>query len=167
METKSKYVHIINVFCFIWFCKSVFNFFCAGKVINTCILIPDFRSGFSVSGPISGPGPIIFKKVTTNIGSHYDNSTGTYCCRKNGVYVFTVHILKKSTDKEAKVSYVECKIEVNGVEIASAYAGSKRFIQAGSTSVVTNLTEGDNVTLVSSPQSSKLKEAYFSGFFLY
>ena len=101
METKSKYVHIINVFCFIWFCKSVFNFFCERLSIHV-YLIPDFRSGFSVSGPISGPGPIILKKVTTNIGSHYDNSTGTYSCRRNGVYVFTVHILKKSTDKEAK-----------------------------------------------------------------
>ena len=88
---------------------------------------------------------IQFTTAVTNIGSHYDTSTGQFTCEYPGIYVFTVHIHKDNPHVEAK-----CYIRQNGSRKVFAYAwpnssGSERGVHESSNTVVLHLSHNDNV----------------------
>ena len=58
--------------------------------------VADYRSAFTVRGPVQGPssGSIKFNTVITNIGGHYKQNTGYFICEQPGIYKFSVHILQ-------------------------------------------------------------------------
>ena len=71
-------------------------------------------SAFTVFGPQNGPSPgtLKFMNITTNIGRHYNETTGQYVRDYAGLNVFSIHLYKYP----ATFDYVECYIRKNGVE---------------------------------------------------
>ena len=74
-------------------------------------LVTGAMSAFSVSNADSGPsaGTIRFIYVVTNIGGHYSTTTGVFTCQYDGLYAFTLTIIKNSGHDEAY-----CYIRKNG-----------------------------------------------------
>ena len=129
------------------------------------------KSAFSVTHAESGlstQGTIRFAKAITNIGGHYNTSSGNFTCEYPGVYVFHLHIVKDEKD-----TYAWCYIRKNGAYMvyietsgdsddASAHIGS-------SNSVILQLAHGDNVDVAGCSSILTLyraTETTFSGFLL-
>ena len=76
-------------------------------IIIIIIIITDTKSAFTVKEPVDGPGDtIIFTKYITNIGGHYDTSTGIFTCQYSGIYLFSLNILKDESENYRPVIFV-------------------------------------------------------------
>ena len=90
------------------------------------------------------PGQVVvFNHEVTNIGQHYNTSTGVFTCPVSGYYVFDVHIMGQ-VDKNAEVV-----IRHNGANLAWAFADDKYDYQSGSLYVNIVLKTGDTVEVAS------------------
>ena len=103
-------------------------------------------SAFSVGGAASGPTShtIRLTHVDTNIGGHYDTTTGVFTCQYSGLYAFTLNILKNSGH-----DYAYCKIRKNGSSVVSAWTDPDNNSDGGyysaTNSAVLHLVQGDTV----------------------
>ena len=62
--------------------------------------ISSFRIAFYVGlkNPHEGYEVLKFDDVITNLGNHYDSSTGKFTCHVSGIYFFTYHVLMRGGD---------------------------------------------------------------------
>ena len=133
-------------------------------------IFTEYKSAFTVWDRSNGPtsGTIKFVNVITNIGGHYDTSTGQFTCKYPGLYVFSLHILKSPN---YDIAY--CHIRKNGSNIiyvhSSRGSSSYRGYYGSSGSVVFYLDHGDTVDIGGCTDDSTFgsgKETTFSGFLL-
>lgn len=135
---------------------------CSGLNSNetACILADCVKpeSAFTVFGPQNGPSPgtLKFMNITTNIGQHYNESTGQYVCEFAGLYVFALHLYKYP----ATFDYVECYIRKNGAEQMKVFNNPDTASDVGNYeatgSVVLHLAHGDVVDLGASTSISAM-----------
>ncbi|XP_051501627.1 complement C1q-like protein 4 [Myxocyprinus asiaticus] len=106
-----------------------------------------------------------FTDVLTNLGSSYASSTGTFTCKKAGVYYFIYHILK--TGQNLRVDLVLNDQTV----VASAAAVDILHSDTASSSAVLQLRVGDRVfvRLNNSELSKETQNRFstFTGYLLY
>ena len=131
---------------------------------NYCLFI-DYRSAFTVRNPVDGPtsGTIRLVTVISNIGGHYDTSTGQFTCRYPGVYAFSLHIYKGWYSDLAG-----CYIRKNKANVIQAYLdpNGNSYLESSNT-VILHLNHGDIVHLGGCNRASTMWEwTSFSGFLL-
>jgi hypothetical protein len=51
-----------------------------------------------LKNPHEGYEVLRFDDVVTNLGNHYDPSTGKFTCQVSGIYYFTYHVLMRGGD---------------------------------------------------------------------
>ena len=131
-------------------------------------LFSDPASAFSIYNvyPTYVDNVLIWTGPDTNIGQHYDNTTGKYSAPHNGTYVFQLHLYKLSI-----AGLVACAIIQNGNQIAVAQVPSET-VQIGayesSTSAIVHLQEGDKVWAGNCANDNNVHPwTAFNGFLLY
>ncbi|XP_026800173.2 complement C1q-like protein 3 [Pangasianodon hypophthalmus] len=107
-----------------------------------------------------------FSTVITNLGGHYDASTGTFTCNFAGVYYFSYHIVKNGLSLRADLVLNDHKT------VASAVAVDALHTDTASNSAVLQLSVGDRVYVRLNKSDSTLKDTQnlfstFSGHLLY
>ncbi len=88
-----------------------------------------------------GGEDIIYNKVFTNIGSHYDIGTGKFKAPVAGTYVFQFHGLSRNN----KILYLE--LYHNNKYVTSAFSHAKNDWASGGNDVILHLTAGDTVNI--------------------
>ena len=127
-----------------------------------------YHSGFTVQIPKAGPknGSIVFNDIKSNIGNHYDPTTGKFTCVYPGVYFFSISLYQTYTNH-----YTFCFIQRNGarlMEVSSDSGGStdNAYFQA-SNNVFVHLNKGDVVNLYTvKPVTTMDRLTTFSGFMI-
>ena len=127
-----------------------------------------YQSGFTVQTPKAGPtnGSIVFTDIKSNIGNHYDATTGKFTCVYPGVYFFSISLYQAYTNH-----YTFCFIQRNGarlMEVSSDSGGStdNAYFQA-SNNVFVHLNKGDVVNLYTvKPVTTMDRLTTFSGFMI-
>ena len=132
----------------------------AGRV--TMPYQPAFKAG-RTAGDVSATSTVVFNVVTTNIGGHYNSSTGAFTTPIAGRYLFTAGLFSNHGTN------VYTEIRVNGSTVSwTIYTGSG-YGQA-SHSVVLDLNANDAVTVVVSGgqlyAGGSTSDCYFSGILL-
>ena len=133
------------------------------------ISLTDSKSAFTVDYPQNGPasGTIRFNNVRTNIGGHYDTSTGQFKCQYPGTYVFSLHIVRDSGYTRAY-----CYIRKNKSNMVYVYTqpSSTSGYYGSSNTVVLHLVSGDVVDTGGCSDYDTINHFYdattFSGFLL-
>ena len=71
--------------------------FTAHATTGTMYLFSGVKSAFTVKSPVEGllTNTLRFTSAITNVGGHYDTSTGLFTCEYPGIYVFTLNGLTK------------------------------------------------------------------------
>ena len=128
------------------------------------------KSAFTVQYPVAGTSSrtIRFTRIITNMGGHYNTTTGIFTCVYNGTYVFALHIMKKPGS-----SYANCYIRKNGSNVVEAWtdpdSNSDNGYYSSTNSVVLHLINGDKVDLGSCSPIANIvvgTDTTFSGFLL-
>ncbi|XP_030610004.1 complement C1q-like protein 2 [Archocentrus centrarchus] len=129
-----------------------------------------FRIAFYVGlkNPHEGYEVLKFDDVITNLGNHYDPSTGKFTCHVSGIYFFTYHVLMRGGDGTSMWADL-CK---NGQVRASAIAqDADQNYDYASNSAVLHLDSGDEVYVKldggKAHGGNNNKYSTFSGFILY
>ncbi|XP_029376131.1 complement C1q-like protein 2 [Echeneis naucrates] len=129
-----------------------------------------FRTAFYVGlkNPHEGYEVLRFDDVITNLGNHYDPSTGKFTCHVSGIYFFTYHVLMRGGDGTSMWADL-CK---NGQVRASAIAqDADQNYDYASNSAVLHLDSGDEVYVKldggKAHGGNNNKYSTFSGFILY
>ncbi|XP_040888538.1 complement C1q-like protein 2 isoform X2 [Toxotes jaculatrix] len=129
-----------------------------------------FRIAFYVGlkNPHEGYEVLKFDDVITNLGNHYDASTGKFTCHVSGIYFFTYHVLMRGGDGTSMWADL-CK---NGQVRASAIAqDADQNYDYASNSAVLHLDSGDEVYVKldggKAHGGNNNKYSTFSGFILY
>ena len=105
-------------------------------------------SAFTVANPQAGvtSDTIRFIHVITNIGGHYNTSTGIFTCEYPGIYVFELHIISSGDNDRT-----ECAIRKNQAMVVEAWTNPDRNSDSGNfgstNSVVLHLVHGDKIDL--------------------
>ncbi|XP_034985966.1 complement C1q-like protein 2 isoform X4 [Zootoca vivipara] len=121
-----------------------------------------------LKSPHEGYEVLKFDDVVTNLGNHYDPTTGKFTCQVRGIYFFTYHILMRGGDGTSMWADL-CK---NGQVRASAIAqDADQNYDYASNSVVLHLDSGDEVYVKldggKAHGGNNNKYSTFSGFLLY
>ncbi|EPQ14086.1 Complement C1q-like protein 2 [Myotis brandtii] len=121
-----------------------------------------------LKSPHEGYEVLKFDDVVTNLGNHYDPTTGKFSCQVRGIYFFTYHILMRGGDGTSMWADL-CK---NGQVRASAIAqDADQNYDYASNSVVLHLEAGDEVYVKldggKAHGGNNNKYSTFSGFLLY
>nr|XP_020635333.1 complement C1q-like protein 2 [Pogona vitticeps] len=121
-----------------------------------------------LKSPHEGYEVLKFDDVVTNLGNHYDPSSGKFTCQVRGIYFFTYHILMRGGDGTSMWADL-CK---NGQVRASAIAqDADQNYDYASNSVVLHLDSGDEVYVKldggKAHGGNNNKYSTFSGFLLY
>ncbi|CAJ1087059.1 complement C1q-like protein 2 [Xyrichtys novacula] len=129
-----------------------------------------FRIAFYVGlkSPHEGYEVLKFDDVITNLGNHYDASTGKFTCHVSGIYFFTYHVLMRGGDGTSMWADL-CK---NGQVRASAIAqDADQNYDYASNSAVLHLDSGDEIFVKldggKAHGGNNNKYSTFSGFILY
>ncbi|XP_073318619.1 complement C1q-like protein 2 isoform X2 [Pagrus major] len=129
-----------------------------------------FRIAFYVGlkNPHEGYEVLKFDDVITNLGNHYDASTGKFTCHVSGIYFFTYHVLMRGGDGTSMWADL-CK---NGQVRASAIAqDADQNYDYASNSAVLHLDSGDEIYVKldggKAHGGNNNKYSTFSGFILY
>ncbi|KAL6115386.1 complement C1q-like protein 2 [Pungitius pungitius] len=129
-----------------------------------------YRIAFYVGlkNPHEGYEVLKFDDVITNLGKHYDASTGKFTCHMSGIYFFTYHVLMRGGDGTSMWADL-CK---NGQVRASAIAqDADQNYDYASNSAVLHLDSGDEVYVKldggKAHGGNNNKYSTFSGFILY
>ena len=104
--------------------------------------------------------------IVTDIGGHYNTSTGIFTCQYPGIYVFALQIMKNYGSDSAR-----CAIRKNGSIVLGASVDPDTSSDLGkyssSNSAVMHLVQEDQVDLgYCSPLDSIMTPTTFSGFLL-
>ncbi|XP_060592534.1 complement C1q subcomponent subunit C-like [Ruditapes philippinarum] len=108
---------------------------------------------FTVSTPAKGTSAnsMTFTEIITNEGNGFDTSTGTFTCPVNGLYYFSLHIMKK---RSSSTDAAGCSIYLNGTGKVRAFVdpqdgsnGADNGSYGASNSVYLILKVGDVVTI--------------------
>ncbi|XP_077861711.1 caprin-2-like, partial [Saccoglossus kowalevskii] len=99
------------------------------------------RVAFSVArtsrmGPLSNYQAVTYDKIYTNIGGHYNDSTGVFTCPSNGVYFFTMSALKQTSDSNLHVCFMR-----NQIQLTCAFSRTG----AATNSIIIELYLGDEI----------------------
>ncbi|KAM9365890.1 complement C1q-like protein 2 [Pholidichthys leucotaenia] len=121
-----------------------------------------------LKNPHEGYEVLRFDDVVTNVGDHYDPSTGKFTCHVAGVYYFVYHVLMRGGDGTSMWADL-CK---NGQVRASAIAqDADQNYDYASNSVVLHLDSGDEIYVKldggKAHGGNNNKYSTFSGFLLY
>ncbi|XP_030642776.1 complement C1q-like protein 2 [Chanos chanos] len=121
-----------------------------------------------LKNPHEGYEVLRFDDVVTNLGNHYDPSTGKFTCQVSGIYFFTYHVLMRGGDGTSMWADL-CK---NGQVRASAIAqDADQNYDYASNSVVLHLDSGDEIYVKldggKAHGGNNNKYSTFSGFILY
>ncbi|XP_048861995.1 complement C1q-like protein 2 [Brienomyrus brachyistius] len=121
-----------------------------------------------LKNPHEGYEVLKFDDVVTNLGNHYDSSTGKFSCQVPGIYFFTYHVLMRGGDGTSMWADL-CK---NGQVRASAIAqDADQNYDYASNSVVLHLDSGDEIYIKldggKAHGGNNNKYSTFSGFILY
>ncbi|XP_072320534.1 complement C1q-like protein 2 [Eucyclogobius newberryi] len=121
-----------------------------------------------LKNPHEGYEVLKFDDVITNLGNHYDASTGKFTCQVSGMYFFTYHVLMRGGDGTSMWADL-CK---NGQVRASAIAqdADQNYDYASNTALL-HLDSGDEVYVKldggKAHGGNNNKYSTFSGFILY
>ncbi|XP_023682419.1 complement C1q-like protein 3 isoform X2 [Paramormyrops kingsleyae] len=133
------------------------------------VIPPTFVQGTrGLKNPHEGYEVLKFDDVVTNLGNHYDSSTGKFTCQVPGIYFFTYHVLMRGGDGTSMWADL-CK---NGQVRASAIAqDADQNYDYASNSVVLHLDSGDEIYIKldggKAHGGNNNKYSTFSGFILY
>uniref|UniRef100_A0A674PGG7 Complement C1q like 2 n=1 Tax=Takifugu rubripes TaxID=31033 RepID=A0A674PGG7_TAKRU len=121
-----------------------------------------------LKNPHEGYEVLRFDDVITNLGNHYDPSTGKFTCQVSGIYFFTYHVLMRGGDGTSMWADL-CK---NGQVRASAIAqDADQNYDYASNSAVLHLNSGDEIYVKldggKAHGGNNNKYSTFSGFILY
>ncbi|XP_028993681.1 complement C1q-like protein 2 [Betta splendens] len=121
-----------------------------------------------LKNPHEGYEVLRFDDVITNLGNHYDSTTGKFTCQVSGMYYFTYHVLMRGGDGTSMWADL-CK---NGQVRASAIAqDADQNYDYASNSVVLHLDSGDEIYVKldggKAHGGNNNKYSTFSGFLLY
>nr|XP_056717491.1 complement C1q-like protein 2 isoform X2 [Euleptes europaea] len=121
-----------------------------------------------LKSPHEGYEVLKFDDVVTNLGNHYNPSSGKFTCQVRGIYFFTYHILMRGGDGTSMWADL-CR---NGQVRASAIAqDADQNYDYASNSVVLHLDLGDEVYVKldggKAHGGNNNKYSTFSGFLLY
>ncbi|XP_075995093.1 complement C1q-like protein 2 [Genypterus blacodes] len=121
-----------------------------------------------LKNPHEGYEVLRFDDVVTNLGNHYDPTTGKFTCQVSGIYYFTYHVLMRGGDGTSMWADL-CK---NGQVRASAIAqDADQNYDYASNSVVLHLDSGDEIYIKldggKAHGGNNNKYSTFSGFLLY
>ncbi|KAJ8252782.1 hypothetical protein GJAV_G00205530 [Gymnothorax javanicus] len=121
-----------------------------------------------LKNPHEGYEVLKFDDVVTNLGNHYDPTTGKFTCQVSGIYFFTYHVLMRGGDGTSMWADL-CK---NGQVRASAIAqDADQNYDYASNSVVLHLDSGDEIYVKldggKAHGGNNNKYSTFSGFILY
>ncbi|XP_001920705.2 complement C1q-like protein 2 [Danio rerio] len=121
-----------------------------------------------LKNPHEGYEVLRFDDVVTNVGNHYDPTTGKFTCQVSGIYYFTYHVLMRGGDGTSMWADL-CK---NGQVRASAIAqDADQNYDYASNSVVLHLDSGDEIYVKldggKAHGGNNNKYSTFSGFILY
>ena len=126
-----------------------------------------FQARYTNAAAFSAAATIIFNTADTNVGSHYNATTGFFTAPFNGLYLFTCHIAMSTT------TTADTRL---GLQKNSAYYAGARFIRSAVVAGVNslygtalfNLIANDTVRVVSDNASTQFLQtannANFSGF---
>uniref|UniRef100_A0A3Q0QUT1 Complement C1q like 2 n=1 Tax=Amphilophus citrinellus TaxID=61819 RepID=A0A3Q0QUT1_AMPCI len=121
-----------------------------------------------LKNPHEGYEVLRFDDIVTNLGNHYDPTTGKFTCQVSGIYYFTYHVLMRGGDGTSMWADL-CK---NGQVRASAIAqDADQNYDYASNSVVLHLDSGDEIYVKldggKAHGGNNNKYSTFSGFLLY
>ncbi|KAM3838074.1 complement C1q-like protein 2 [Diretmus argenteus] len=121
-----------------------------------------------LKNPHEGYEVLKFDDVITNVGDHYDATTGKFTCHVSGIYFFTYHVLMRGGDGTSMWADL-CK---NGQVRASAIAqDADQNYDYASNSAVLHLDSGDEIFVKldggKAHGGNNNKYSTFSGFILY
>ncbi|XP_069588662.1 complement C1q-like protein 2 isoform X1 [Ranitomeya imitator] len=140
-------------------------------------IVPGPRIAFYVGlkSPHEGYELLKFDDVVTNVGNHYDPSTGKFTCEVPGIYYFTYHILMRGGDgtsmwadlcKNGQVRNLREQVRASAI----AQDADQNYDYA-SNSVVLHLDSGDEIYVKldggKAHGGNNNKYSTFSGFILY
>ncbi|KAK9410558.1 complement C1q-like 2 [Crotalus adamanteus] len=136
--------------------------------LNAVFSGPRIAFYVGLKSPHEGYEVLKFDDVVTNLGNHYEPSTGKFTCQVRGIYFFTYHILMRGGDGTSMWADL-CK---NGQVRASAIAqDADQNYDYASNSVVLHLDSGDEVYVKldggKAHGGNNNKYSTFSGFLLY
>ncbi|KAA0716154.1 Complement C1q-like protein 2 C1q and tumor necrosis factor-related protein 10 [Triplophysa tibetana] len=120
-----------------------------------------------LKNPHEGYEVLRFDDVVTNVGNHYDLTTGKFTCQVSGIYYFTYHVLMRGGDGTSMWADL-CK---NGQVRASAIAqDADQNYDYASNSAVLHLDSGDEIYVKldggKAHGGNNNKYSTFSGFIL-
>ncbi|XP_036966567.1 complement C1q-like protein 2 isoform X2 [Acanthopagrus latus] len=129
---------------------------------------PSIAFYVGLKNPHEGYEVLRFDDVVTNLGNHYDPTTGKFTCQVSGIYYFTYHVLMRGGDGTSMWADL-CK---NGQVRASAIAqDADQNYDYASNSVVLHLDSGDEIYVKldggKAHGGNNNKYSTFSGFLLY
>ena len=103
---------------------------------------------------------MVFSRIKTNVGSHYDTSTGLFTCQYPGLYYFSINLYSKIT--------TSCFIRKNGNhQLRIRSEASNAYIESSSSAVL-QLSKGETIDVGNcSPLDSIDVLTSFTGFLLY
>uniref|UniRef100_A0A4W3HN77 Complement component 1, q subcomponent-like 3b n=1 Tax=Callorhinchus milii TaxID=7868 RepID=A0A4W3HN77_CALMI len=118
--------------------------------------------------PHEGYEVLKFDDVVTNLGNHYDGTTGKFTCSIPGIYYFTYHVLMRGGDGTSMWADL-CK---NGQVRASSIAqDADQNYDYASNSVILHLDAGDEIFIKldggKAHGGNNNKYSTFSGFIIY
>ncbi|XP_051894633.1 C1q-related factor [Pristis pectinata] len=121
-----------------------------------------------LKNPHEGYEILKFDDVVTNLGNHYDGSSGKFTCSIPGTYFFTYHVLMRGGDGTSMWADL-CK---NGQVRSSAIAqDADQNYDYASNSVILHLDAGDEVYIKldggKAHGGNNNKYSTFSGFIIY
>ena len=130
-------------------------------------LLSDYQSAFAIyrESPTYSYSTkvLIFPSTTTNIGNHYDTTTGQFTAQYAGIYVFILNLYRGSG-----ADYVYCYIRINGsyAAIGRVHLKSEQHAESSGSTVV-HLDPGDKVDVgtCGSPSEIDIRTS-FIGFLL-
>ncbi|XP_067863170.1 complement C1q-like protein 3 [Heptranchias perlo] len=130
--------------------------------------VPKIAFYAGLKRPHEGYEMLKFDDVVTNLGNHYDPTTGKFTCSIPGIYFFTYHVLMRGGDGTSMWADL-CK---NGQVRASAIAqDADQNYDYASNSVVLHLDAGDEVYIKldggKAHGGNNNKYSTFSGFIVY
>ncbi|TNN56067.1 Complement C1q-like protein 2 [Liparis tanakae] len=134
-----------------------------------------YRIAFYVGlkNPHEGYEVLKFDDVITNLGDHYDASTGKFTCHVSGIYFFTYHVLMRGGDGTSMWADL-CKngqVRVEKVRASAIAQDADQNYDYASNSAVLHLDSGDEIYVKldggKAHGGNNNKYSTFSGFILY